>query len=155
MRLSNLTFPLVKEAYLICNAVNSVVRNYLSKHVFAINAEVLSAIYQVRNQTREAITWFDRALATDSALGNAWLGRGLCRIRLGHAAEGREDLLVAAALPAGKKKGKNVAPPAAPPPPTPKVEPTVAKKNDPKKHKAEPKKAHKPAPKPVKKKKKH
>ena len=34
----------------------------------------------------------------DPALGNAWLGRGLCRIRLGDAAGGREDLLMAAAL---------------------------------------------------------
>ena len=34
----------------------------------------------------------------DSALGNAWLGRGLCRIRRGDTKGGREDLLVAAAL---------------------------------------------------------
>lgn len=51
-----------------------------------------------RNETREAITWFDQALVVDSALGNAWLGRGLCRIRRGDTAGGREDLLVAAAL---------------------------------------------------------
>ena len=41
---------------------------------------------------------FDRAIALDSALGNAWLGRGLCRIRRGDGRGGREDLLVAAAL---------------------------------------------------------
>ena len=51
-----------------------------------------------QNQTLEAIVWFDRALAVDSSLGNAWLGRGLCRIRRGDASGGREDLLVAAAL---------------------------------------------------------
>lgn len=51
-----------------------------------------------QNKIHDAITWFDRALAVDSALGNAWLGRGLCRIRLGDTAGGREDLLVAAAL---------------------------------------------------------
>jgi len=51
-----------------------------------------------QNQTREAIVWFDRALAVDSSLGNAWLGRGLCRIRRGDATGGREDLLVAVAL---------------------------------------------------------
>ena len=50
------------------------------------------------NQPREARQWFDRALAADSALGNAWLGRGLLRIRQGEAQGGREDLLVAAAL---------------------------------------------------------
>jgi tetratricopeptide (TPR) repeat protein len=51
-----------------------------------------------QNRTREAVLWFDRALAVDSAPGNAWLGRGLCKIRLGDATGGREDLLVAAAL---------------------------------------------------------
>jgi Tfp pilus assembly protein PilF len=51
-----------------------------------------------RSQIPEAVAWFDRALAVDAALGNAWLGRGLCRIRRGDAAGGREDLLVAAAL---------------------------------------------------------
>jgi Tfp pilus assembly protein PilF/outer membrane receptor protein involved in Fe transport len=51
-----------------------------------------------RTQTHEAMAWFDRALAVDSALGNAWLGRGLCRIRRGDTIGGREDLLVAAAL---------------------------------------------------------
>jgi tetratricopeptide (TPR) repeat protein len=51
-----------------------------------------------QNQAEEAIGWFDRALAVDSALGNAWLGRGLCRIHRGDPKGGREDLLVAAAL---------------------------------------------------------
>jgi tetratricopeptide (TPR) repeat protein len=51
-----------------------------------------------RNQVKPALEWFDRALAVDPALGNAWLGRGLCRIRRGDAAGGRGDLLVAAAM---------------------------------------------------------
>jgi len=51
-----------------------------------------------RNETKDAIAWFNRALAVDSSLGNAWLGRGLGRIRRGDANGGREDLLVAAAL---------------------------------------------------------
>src|SRR5205823_1674144 len=38
-----------------------------------------------------------RALAIDPALGNAWLGRGLCRIRDGRSSEGLADLQVAAA----------------------------------------------------------
>ncbi len=41
---------------------------------------------------------FDRAIALDGALGNAWVGRGLCRIRRGDAAGGRDDLQVAATL---------------------------------------------------------
>jgi outer membrane receptor protein involved in Fe transport len=51
-----------------------------------------------KNKIGEAIEWFDRAIAVDSSLGNAWLGRGLCRIRRGDLRGGREDLLVAAAL---------------------------------------------------------
>ncbi len=65
------------------------------------NAQALALkgfMIATQNRTREAIVWFDRALAADSALGNAWLGRGLCRIRLGDKVGGREDLLIAAAL---------------------------------------------------------
>jgi Tfp pilus assembly protein PilF len=65
------------------------------------NAQALALrgfLLAARNRTGEAVTWFDRALAVDSALGNAWLGRGLCRIRKGDAVGGREDLLAAAAL---------------------------------------------------------
>ncbi|MGB7770040.1 MAG: TonB-dependent receptor [Verrucomicrobiia bacterium] len=65
------------------------------------NAQALALkgfLLAAQNRTVEAMGWFDQALAVDSALGNAWLGRGLCRIRLGDAKGGREDLLVAAAL---------------------------------------------------------
>ena len=41
---------------------------------------------------------FDEALAIDGFLGNAWLGRGLCKIRRGNAEEGRQDLQIAAAM---------------------------------------------------------
>jgi len=49
------------------------------------NAQALALkglLLAAQNKTREAIDWFDRAIAVDSALGNAWLGRGLCKIRL-------------------------------------------------------------------------
>jgi tetratricopeptide (TPR) repeat protein len=65
------------------------------------NAQALALkgfLLAAQNQTREALSWFDQALAADPALGNAWLGRGLCRIHAGDANGGREDLLVAAAL---------------------------------------------------------
>ena len=65
------------------------------------NAQALALkgfLLAAQNHIGDAIGWFDRALAVDSALGNAWLGRGLCRIRRGDARGGREDLLVAAAL---------------------------------------------------------
>ena len=41
---------------------------------------------------------FNQAIALDGALGNAWLGRGLCRIRRGELNAGREDLQVAALM---------------------------------------------------------
>ncbi len=65
------------------------------------NAEALSLkgfLLAAKNQTTAALAEFDRALAVDSALGNAWLGRGLCRIRNGDLKAGREDLLIAAAM---------------------------------------------------------
>jgi Flp pilus assembly protein TadD len=65
------------------------------------NAQALALkgfLLAAQNKTREAIDSFNEAIAVDSALGNAWLGRGLCRIRRGDTIGGREDLLVAAAL---------------------------------------------------------
>lgn len=60
------------------------------------------------NQNESAIAAFDQAISLDGSLGNAWLGRGLCRIRLGNwpisslagtgKEAGRQDLQVAAAL---------------------------------------------------------
>lgn len=47
---------------------------------------------------QEAMNAFERALALDSHLGNAWLGRGLGRIRQGDMSRGRADLEIAAAL---------------------------------------------------------
>jgi Tfp pilus assembly protein PilF len=65
------------------------------------NAEALALkgfLLAAQNRRAEAVIWFDRALAVDPALGNAWLGRGLCRIRGGDRKGGQGDLLVAAAL---------------------------------------------------------
>ena len=65
------------------------------------NAQALALkgfLLAAQGKPREARDTFDKALAVDSALGNAWLGRGLCRIRLGDNRGGREDLLIAAAL---------------------------------------------------------
>ncbi|PWU08774.1 MAG: hypothetical protein C5B50_28915 [Verrucomicrobia bacterium] len=80
-------------------------------------AAVKGFLLASQNRTAAALDQFDQALAINAALGNAWLGRGLCKIRLGadSAAEPRgleellrvwrpaprsalEDLLVAAAL---------------------------------------------------------
>jgi Tfp pilus assembly protein PilF len=65
------------------------------------NAQALALkgfILAAQNQPKLARVWFDRAIAVDAALGNAWLGRGLTRIHQGDKAGGREDLLMAAAL---------------------------------------------------------
>lgn len=65
------------------------------------NAEALSLkgfLLGAQNKIRQAVDYFDRAIAVDGALGNAWLGRGLCRIRQGRAAEGRLDLQTAVTL---------------------------------------------------------
>jgi cytochrome c-type biogenesis protein CcmH/NrfG len=64
---------------------------------------------QAQHQPREALRFFDEAIALDGNLGNAWLGRGLARInqswQLGpfllhreQFAQGLEDLRTAAAL---------------------------------------------------------
>lgn len=60
----------------------------------ALKGFVLAA----RKQGPEALEYFDRAIAVDGALGNAWLGRGLMKIRRGDGIEGRADLQVAATL---------------------------------------------------------
>ena len=65
------------------------------------NAQALALsgfLLAAQNRTGPAIEQFDRALVMDSALANAWLGRGLCRIRGGDIQGGRDDLLVAAAM---------------------------------------------------------
>lgn len=61
---------------------------------FALRGFLLAAL----SREDEARRSFDAAIVADGALGNAWLGRGLCRIRSGDPAGGREDLLVAATL---------------------------------------------------------
>ncbi len=65
------------------------------------NAQALALrgfLFAAENRTREAAAAFDQAIAADGALANAWLGRGLCKIRQGHYEEGRQDLQVAATL---------------------------------------------------------
>jgi tetratricopeptide (TPR) repeat protein len=64
------------------------------------NAQALALkgfLLGAQNRISQAIAYFDRAIAIDGALGNAWLGRGLCQIRRGHPQAGREDLQMAAA----------------------------------------------------------
>jgi outer membrane receptor protein involved in Fe transport len=55
-------------------------------------------LLSARNDMTAARLSFDQAITADSALGNAWLGRGLAKIRAGKVAEGRADLQVAATL---------------------------------------------------------
>ena len=50
----------------------------------ALNGFLLAAEHRIH----EALAEFDQAIAIDPALGNAWLGRGLCQRRLGMFARG-------------------------------------------------------------------
>jgi tetratricopeptide (TPR) repeat protein len=59
---------------------------------------LLGFLFSAENKINEAKGAFENAMAIDGALGNAWLGRGLCLIRQGRDEEGRRDLQVAAAL---------------------------------------------------------
>jgi len=62
------------------------------------NAQALALqgfILASQNKFKPAIELFDHALDVDTALGNAWLGRGLCHIRGGDIEEGMEDLQMA------------------------------------------------------------
>lgn len=61
---------------------------------YAVKGFILLA----RNRVTDAQAAFEHAIALDGALGNAWLGRGLCKIRHGYAEAGREDMQVAAVL---------------------------------------------------------
>lgn len=60
----------------------------------ALRGFLLSA----QNHTGKAKKAFEQSISLDGALGNAWLGRGLCSIRQGHQLEGRHDLQVATVL---------------------------------------------------------
>jgi tetratricopeptide (TPR) repeat protein len=63
------------------------------------NAQALALkgfLLSAQNRIDEAIRYYEKAIEIDGGLGNAWLGRGLCRIRQGREEEGRFDLHVAA-----------------------------------------------------------
>lgn len=60
----------------------------------ALNGFLLAA----EGRLSAALEAFEEAIRLDPALGNAWLGRGLVRIRRGDAAAGREDLQMATVL---------------------------------------------------------
>lgn len=59
---------------------------------------LLGFLFSAENKINQAKGAFENAMAIDGALGNAWLGRGLCLIRQGKNEDGRRDLQVAAAL---------------------------------------------------------
>jgi Tfp pilus assembly protein PilF len=65
------------------------------------NAQALALkgfLLSAQNKIAEAQNYFDQSIALDGSLGNAWLGRGLIKIRRGQSVDGRKDLQVAAAL---------------------------------------------------------
>ena len=60
----------------------------------ALRGFILSA----ENNLKDARGSFETAISLDSALGDGWLGHGLCLIKQGHLEAGWRDLLTAAAL---------------------------------------------------------
>ncbi len=65
------------------------------------NAQALALrgfILSAENYIGPAFDAFEQAIRADPALGNGWLGRGLCRIRTGDDEGGLSDLQTAAAL---------------------------------------------------------
>jgi tetratricopeptide (TPR) repeat protein len=93
-RVAELEFSFGQTKNALADLDNSLALAPRNAQALALKGFLLAA----KNDSRGAITWFDRALAADPALGNAWLGRGIGRIHNGDANGGREDLLVAAAL---------------------------------------------------------
>ena len=63
-------------------------------YAIALHAYVLSA----DNQVRKALALFDQSLILDGRFAEAWLGYGLCQIRLGNIAEGQAAIQTAASL---------------------------------------------------------
>jgi tetratricopeptide (TPR) repeat protein len=55
-------------------------------------------LFSAEGVFEEAMASFNEAILLDSSLGNAWLGRGLVKIRKGDAVAGRADLQMAAIL---------------------------------------------------------
>ena len=55
-------------------------------------------VLAAENRLGAARDRFEQVLASDGSRADAWLGRGLCRIRQGETSAGRDDLLVAAGL---------------------------------------------------------
>lgn len=64
----------------------------------AIHGFLLAA----QNDISEALAVFERVVELDPGLANGWLGRGLCRIRQGQLAAGRQDLETAVSVEPGR-----------------------------------------------------
>ena len=61
---------------------------------YAVKGYIESALGRMKLAAKS----FDKSIALDGALGNGWLGRGLCKIREGHAEEGMKDIQTGAIL---------------------------------------------------------
>mgnify|MGYP001003020780 CR=1 FL=1 len=71
-------------------------RTLSPRQAHALSLEGFAALQEHR--PAQARNWFDQAIHLDSALGSAWMGRGLAQEALGNYAAGADDLQTAAAL---------------------------------------------------------
>ena len=93
-RLAELQFGFGKSASAARSLQRSLELSPRNPQALALQGFILAS----ENKNQKAIESFNRAMGIDSALGNAWLGRGLCLIREGKSELGRQDLTIAAAL---------------------------------------------------------
>lgn len=94
VRVAELEFSLGNTEAALSELTRGLALSPRNAQALALRGFLLSA----QNNSSAAFAAFDQAIATDGALGNAWIGRGLVRIRQGDRRGGLADLQVAATL---------------------------------------------------------
>lgn len=94
VRVAELEFSLGQTEAALSDLTRGLALSPRNAQALALRGFLLSA----QNNSPAAFAAFDQAIAMDGALGNAWLGRGLVRIRQGDRRSGLADLQVAATL---------------------------------------------------------
>ena len=93
-RVAELEFSFGRTRTALAALESGLVHTPRNAQAFALRGYLLSA----QNKIAAAQAEFEHAMRLDGALGNAWLGRGLCFIRQGKEEAGRADIHTAATL---------------------------------------------------------